>query len=382
MWTALADNCEISLIQREDEIRGLSMFPVKLFFRAIPVLAGFAMYCWANGSMAGDKMKFDAVPPQQPAAIFGTAWTIYADGYIDADAAQRLVAVVAENNIPFRSELVINSHGGSLLGGMELGRAIRQLDFNTYVGRKPEPEQFEAPGECYSACALAFLGGHFRYVRSTSSYGVHRFFAQTTGPSDRDDAQIISASIMNYIRDMGVDPSLFAEMSRAGQSEMNVLEEEQLTRLRVANNGVGETVWSIESVSSPEMIYLKGERDTVYGINKFMIICLPGGKEVLYIIFDPQGRAEEVKKMGAQSLVIDGESIPISKYLIERPTEHNGWINASFELPPSLLNKLRGARTVGVIFRFTFEAPIFLGFDSMDFAEGEKKLGGFLAACR
>jgi hypothetical protein len=168
-------------------------------------------------TMSLEQMQFRGRPPQQPVEIFGNAWFIFADGVIDADAPARLKRFIQENHVPRKSIIVLNSPGGSLIGGIKLGRAIRDAGLLTDVGRNiGETEKMLVAGECYSACTLAFLGGEFRSIEKDSTYGVHRFFFTTKGDQDTDAAQILSASIVQYIRDMDVDPELFNDMTAAG----------------------------------------------------------------------------------------------------------------------------------------------------------------------
>jgi hypothetical protein len=56
----------------------------------------------------------------------------------------------------------------------------------------------------------------------TSRYGVHRF-SSTTGNHDSDTAQIVSASMVQYIREMEVDTALFDAMTLVGKNEIKIL---------------------------------------------------------------------------------------------------------------------------------------------------------------
>src|SRR5712691_8042495 len=163
---------------------------------------------------AQQRMQFHGRPPLEPIEIFGNAWRIYASGVIDADAAARLKTYIDENKILARSSLVLHSPGGSLIGGMKLGQTIRDAGLHTHVGQDSgDPHKSMQPGQCYSACTLAFVGGKFRWIDSASMYGVHRFNFTAKISQDIDVTQILSASIVQYIRDMGVDPYLFSEMT-------------------------------------------------------------------------------------------------------------------------------------------------------------------------
>jgi hypothetical protein len=321
-----------------------------------------------------EQMQFLGRPPQQPVEIFGNAWFIFADGVIDADAPARLKRFIQENHVPRKSIIVLNSPGGSVIGGIKLGRLLTEVGRNT-----SETEKMFVTGECYSACTLAFLGGEFRSIEKDSTYGVHRFFFTTKGGQDTDAAQILSASIVQYIRDMDVDPELFNEMTAAGNKEIIIIPHDELARLNVINNGQKKTRWTIESAEFG--IYLKGERETYHGINKFILECMPNNSIALLTIFDPEGHADEIMQMKSMSLFINDETISIAERRLSGPELHNGWINAVFLLDDGLLTIIQRAKTVGVAFQFLDGAPIFLGFQGMDFGDGAKKLPGFLRAC-
>jgi hypothetical protein len=326
-----------------------------------------------------EQIQFYAYPPPEPIEIFGNAWTIFADGVIDEDAGVRLKKLIKDNHIPAKSTLALNSPGGSLIGGMKLGKVIREVGLATYVGVKGDNSHSIVKGVCYSACTLAFIGGEYRYISKESEYGVHRFYFADKGDQHADVAQIVSAAVVQYIRDMDVDPDLFSEMSMAGKSEIITLPQEELIRLKVINNGVKQTAWTIESID--EGLYLRGQRETYRGINKFILACGPKGAVILVTIFDPEHREDEIRKMKAISLAINGDLTPIADHLISGPDVVNGWINTSFMLDERLLNSIRGAKTVGIAFQYAYEAPVFLGFDDMNFGDGAKKLPGFLNAC-
>lgn len=114
-------------------------------------------------------------------------------------------------------------------------------------------------------------------------------------------------------------------------------------------------------------------------MNKFMLSCPEGDRIMLIVIFDPQGREEEAMSFPAHSLLIDGKGEPI------RPIEKrimNGWLNAAYYLMPGQLERVARANTVGLIVQGSYEAPVFLGFDAIPFAEGAPKLAGIMNGCK
>lgn len=62
------------------------------------------------------------------------------------------------------TEVLLDSPGGSLSVGLSIGQTIRELGINTLV---------PSNAICYSACAIAWLGGLQRYITKSSEVGFH-----------------------------------------------------------------------------------------------------------------------------------------------------------------------------------------------------------------
>ena len=102
-----------------------------------------------------------------------------------------------------RTAIWLNSAGGNLFAGMQLGRIIRRRGASTHI----IDARTLLPGECYSACSLAFLGGVYRFNDNGARYGVH---SASLGPAGEgaDRAPDLSAAVGSYVREMGVDVRL------------------------------------------------------------------------------------------------------------------------------------------------------------------------------
>ena len=313
--------------------------------------------------------------------MVGTRWTISASGVIDLEAADRLESLVNRYGIPRRSSLYLHSPGGSLLGGLLLGRKIRELGLFTHVGQYVQSEvRSLVPGYCYSAAALAFLGGTFRWIDKKSSYGVHRFSFTEDLPDASDRAQVLSAVVVQYLRDMDVDPGLFNKMTIAGRESMLVLDQEDLAKYRVTHTGYEDTKWTLESIRG--YLYLKGERVTPRGMNKFIIACQGGSVTHVMVLFDPEGRSDEIRSMQVLILNIDEERVIIQISDRRTPKMENGIVNCDFTIDDATLRKMMNARSVGVCFQYTVDSPFFLGFDRMDISSGIDKLKALINNCR
>jgi hypothetical protein len=327
-----------------------------------------------------DTMKFELRPPNRlVAAITGdSAWTIYAVGTIDEQAPARLQDLIKKNAIPSHSTVDLSSLGGNLIAGMKLGQIFRRSEFDTEIARAdPADKVSSLPGQCFSACSLAFLGGRWRYIKDGSAYGVHRFYFTKSTAREGDIAQMMSAVVIQYIRDMGADPDLFTEMTAAGRDNIILIPRAELLRLNVVNNGQSPTVWSVESVSG--VVYLKGQRNTAFGTNKFILACTKQGTD-LTIVLDPVANGP-LPPTGAVTLVAGDKEYPIENAMNGAPTLHNGSVFVSFILRPDIVRAVEAAHEVGVTFQVDRGAPTYVGFRGMPVDDGAKKMPGVVQGC-
>jgi hypothetical protein len=109
---------------------------------------------------------------------------ISAVGYITADTPREFESFAKDPNVR-GAVLVLDSDGGSVLGTLALGRAIRALDMITTIGKTvPLPAAADsdrratlAPnGNCESMCAFLLLAGSHRYVPPQARVLVHQIW--------------------------------------------------------------------------------------------------------------------------------------------------------------------------------------------------------------
>jgi hypothetical protein len=175
---------------------------------------------------------------------------------------------------------------------------------------------------------------------------------------------------------MDVDSELFTIASDIPSDDILILPSETLSRLNVTNNGLKRPKWTIESIEG--VLYLKGERETINGINKYLVIFPARGKAYIHIIFDGGENAELAMMMETDSLVFGAELFPAARIRVGRFNDH-GRINAMYSLTPEILENLLKAKRVGLCLQFVPDAPIFLGFDDLPFEEGAAKLPGLVS---
>jgi hypothetical protein len=205
------------------------------------VLQGFAALVAAFGLWVAGKpaaaMTFQTITG--PAACAESA-CILAEGMIDQKSAGDLARYVRDNHIKAGALVVLNSEGGVLLYGLNLGETIRRSGFSTTVqGYDAATHQFRAGGECASACAFTFLGGVRRDVGEGSRIGVHQIYAD---PTARDglsvgDAEWLAAQTAEHVDRMGGAVGILVEALRTAPDHIHWFSGRELTSLRVVTAG-------------------------------------------------------------------------------------------------------------------------------------------------
>src|SRR5437870_5366994 len=143
---------------------------------------------------------------------------ISAVGYITADTPRDFETFAKDPNAR-GAVLVLDSDGGSVLGTLALGRAIRNLGMVTTIGKttllppagNDRRAILSAAGNCESMCAFLLLGGARRYVPPEAHVLVHQIWLGDR----RDDATAATYSaedIMVIQRDIGRLVQFTAEM--------------------------------------------------------------------------------------------------------------------------------------------------------------------------
>lgn len=119
--------------------------------------------------------------------------------FSQSDDPQQLSREVAASGA---RAVTFDSNGGNILAAMAYGRMIRSLGLATFQLRA---------SQCASACTLAFVGGVIRQAEP-GAIGVHQSSfapgAGLDGPTAVAAIQTMTAQIMSYFTEMGVDPKL------------------------------------------------------------------------------------------------------------------------------------------------------------------------------
>jgi hypothetical protein len=188
--------------------------------------------------------------PAQACGSNCRSW-ISATGYITADTPRMFEVFAADPKVR-GAVLVLDSDGGSVLGAIALGRAIRRLDMITTVG-KTRPLAPTAGGDrratlspkanCESMCAFLLLGGMHRYVPREARVLVHQIWlgkkrkTALESSYSAEELNLVQRDIGRlalYTVEMGGAIELLETASRIPPWEpLRLLSAEELRRMRV-----------------------------------------------------------------------------------------------------------------------------------------------------
>lgn len=336
---------------------------------------------WPRFSQASsESLRIALVPPGLYEIATGTnRWTVYLDGVIEPGADIRVAKELSRiPNSPFK--VYFNSPGGDFLTGIKLGRLLRSKAAWTHIGKYNPNEKLPESGECYSACAMAYLGGYYRFSAKGSAYGVHRTWRDGgSADSDLDLGQIISAASSAYIREMGVDGGLLDLIVSAGKREVYLLSDAEQKALSVTNDGRAPAEWSLQLIQG--IYYLRGVQDTMFGQGKLLMYCIEQGL-ILHSIYEAgTDKSAAVAKGGwFHSLLLDGDATPLAKP--SRTTDDHGYLNAAFVLTPEQIARVSTVRgSVGHAMQLSRDAPTFVGYKIDLNVASSKQLREFISAC-
>ncbi|WP_267225342.1 hypothetical protein [Dyella silvae] len=215
---------------------------------------------------------------------------IYLYGPIDANAPQRVEALIKSHKIPEGSDIYLNSPGGDIDAGLALGRLFRSGAMTTHLGsprRTARSPVVPKASSCVNACAFAFAGGLYRWAPT----GNDRMGVQAI-----DGASPNTGKLADYLKDMGVNPLVF---SNAPGNDVAWLTNDQVLGYNLANNGripptaVNRPMNGVASLSLTQMA-----RD---GEHRLTLLCRPDGITVTAYYTIGAERSRQIVARATQS---------------------------------------------------------------------------------
>src|SRR5213083_1037044 len=161
---------------------------LRFFWGALALGCG-VVQVWAGSAAPADDgsapMRFEW-RREGPAGACGSDCRVWisATGYITADTPREFEAFAKDPNTR-GAVLALDSDGGSVLGTLALGRAIRSLGMITTIGKTTalppsrageRRARLSPDGNCESMCAFLLLAGERRYVPPEAHVLVHQIW--------------------------------------------------------------------------------------------------------------------------------------------------------------------------------------------------------------
>ena len=277
------------------------------------------------------------VLPRSKSARAPDAALVYLHGRIDADAPRRLAEAL--QGVDGAIAVWLNSPGGNLFAGMQLGRILRQRGASTHI----IDYRTLRPGACYSACAMTFLGGVYRFSGNGARYGVHRASLLVGPTGEVDLGQHLSSAIGSYIREMGIHPRLLDLCMKAGRDEMYVLSPRELKDLGVVNNGRTPPEWTTAAI--PGGTRLQGRQTTTDGTGTVFFSC-DDTRTLFGSMYESAAKGDLNAASASRHLLTIGrhEQIPLKALSV---STRDGIVRSTFSLPPNLVRLAMSARHIG-----------------------------------
>jgi hypothetical protein len=372
----------------------------------------------------------------QPEMTF-TAWTstlgqkfgggareyIFAEGYFCPGTDQKFQKFLTENppKAP-KTIVVLNSGGGNLGAGLAMGKIIRQQKMWTQVGSQlplmiplneniaaqsvpylAEPASPPFPGECASACTLAFMGGVVRTIGYGSNYAVHQFESdsQTPDPTLEARTEVVSAAIVTYLGQMGISSDYMGYMVLKTGNNVTNLSMKLLQQLNIVTPH-WQTKWQIAPLNDNSGFYLQGRSTDPWGTHEIAFTCAskanptqpapaaqPAPRPTLIADFflDPGDRAKAENLVGAvqeYALVLSGQFIPLKLSAKQAPAQVQGThLAKSLTLTGTLVQNLESGvyPDIGLAFIFDPAAKLPMRLLKFEASLDSTLLKQFAASC-
>ncbi|AXT27471.1 hypothetical protein D1823_13330 [Ruegeria sp. AD91A] len=330
-------------------------------------------------------MDFHYTEPQNELEkMLGGFFCINAIGPIKYGDDSKFSEFLDTHSPPSHMTIYIDSLGGDLEAAIGIGRRIREYGLWTDIGcfflEEPDPTNPLVPrkrvaGKCMSAATMIYLGGRLRYFSNGSEFGVHQFSLKNPFPENAGLSQILSARIASYVSDMGISPEFLELSSATDAKDIYLIGEERLKELRVVTGGQTDVSWDVQARGN--MIYVRGERDSIYGRHKVMLGFTKNAGFFFWAVIEAQNRHDELTSFGVVEITVNGEeqNFDISKACSR--FSYGTDVHVFARITSDQARAISNSENFGVQIKFVKDSPTFLGIYAMSTQGGTDQLQTF-----
>lgn len=222
----------------------------------------------------------------------------------DAQTLRAAIALWRKMGVQQFSGITLSSDGGSLVGGVQLGREIRAQRLSAIapaqlrVWNGPADRWRErlmvAQVQCHSACVYAFLGGVLRRVEEGAVMGVHRFFdpgpAAGSGPAPVANPQVVAGHLAAYLQEMGARPGLLEVALATPAQQTHRLSKAEVAQLRLDNSRALPGTWKLLAARD-RMPILRIDSEQRAGLRTFVSLANSSEDLVVHLVLRPPAGA-------------------------------------------------------------------------------------------
>lgn len=317
-----------------------------------------------SAAEAASELRYVPLPDGE-AGYVGALPEIYVEGPIGETTVAQLRRIVDAHGLT-AARVRFDSRGGDLLAALELGHFLRDRGFVTEVAAFDGGWGRFRPGQCLSACAVAYLGGRYRYLDPGSRMAVHRFStprAGTVAPPDEieQEVQALVGALVAYLARMGVDSEFFLRMSQRPHADLEYLGRDELARMGVVNDGRMPPSWGLE-IRDGEVV-LAGRQERIANSAEITLHCnAPLEVRLQTPHFDP-GWGAALAPSGLHWAFGD-ERVPVDpRQFADAVSLREGEFRAAVGLDAARAARLAAARAVGLSVaaggrRFDYEVAV------------------------
>lgn len=291
--------------------------------------------------------------PAGQAGYVGAFPEIYVDGPIGEATLAQLRGIVDRHQLQ-SARVQFNSRGGDLLAALEIGYYLREKGFVTEVGAYDGGWGRFAPGECHSACALAYLGGKYRLMDAGSRLAVHRFATEhAPGAAEparvEQETQALAGLVVGYLQQMGVDLALFRKMSERPHADLQYFGLDELRRMNVVNDGRMTPAWGL--VIQDREVVLVGTQERIGSSGTVTLRCAAP----VELVYETDGLAEawaEAMRTGGLQWVVGDDRFDVSAGMLAGAGSTTaGRFRVAVRLDRSQADRLAQAGSIGLAAR-------------------------------
>jgi hypothetical protein len=327
-------------------------------------------------------MQFEYTEPQTPMEeFFGGHFCINAYGSIQAGDGEKFKRFLENGSVPPRTHVYINSGGGDVDAALDIGRIVRSRWLSTSIGQyvlDPKPHvtltvpRKLMPGVCMSAATLIFLGGRLRFFPTDAKFGVHQFSFTNPSPTDLVRSQQLSAKIARYVSEMNITAE-FIELSAAVEpSKIELVALRRLEDLGIVTGGETKPEWTTHARNG--MLYVRGERDCLFGHHKVMLGFVKSQGFVFWAVIEAQGRERELTTFDLVEVVVNDEQFRIDISSRCARIAEGIYVQIFSSITEDEARILAHSDSFGVQIRGSSEAEIFFGISAISTEGGEDML--------